>query len=217
MIFRLDEEAEKTASRFQSTRALHGYSRGKLAMDPAYAAIRTRLNASGPLPVLDIGCGVGLFAAFLRDGGWTPPILGVEPDRAKVEIARAAVPEAEFQVGSVKDAAGFSGHVVVLDVLHYLDDAGRLEFLREIADCIAPNGKAWIRTTLRDGSWRYWMTQIEEAFVRSSKWIVGGHWNFPTGPQVREPFEELGYSVQSEPMWGRTPFNSYLFEIRRCE
>ncbi len=167
------------------------------------------------MPVLDVGCGIGLFAAFLRVSGVREPITGADPAEDKIAIARQVVPDATFLIGSVDAADAFLGHVVVLDVLHYFDAAGREEFLSDVIARVAPGGRAWIRTTLRDGSWRYWVTQLEEVFVRMSRWIVGGKWNFPTEDQIIAPFKAAGWECRSEPMWGRTPFNSYLFEFRR--
>ncbi len=177
--------------------------------------IRDRIVTAPPMPVLDVGCGMGLFAAYLRESGVRVPITGADPAEDKIGIARQVVPDATFLVGSVDAPDAFLGHVVVLDVLHYFDAAGREKFLSDVIACVAPGGSAWIRTTLRDGSLRYWVTQLEELFVRTSRWIVGGKWNFPTEEQIVAPFKATGWACRSEPMWGRTPFNSYLFEFKR--
>jgi len=201
------------ADRYRFCRSLHGYARGKLALDPAYPAIRDRL-AGEQVPLLDVGCGIGLFAAYLIEGGFDGEILGVDPDAAKIEAASRAVPEARFTCGEIGAASGFGGNVVVLDVLHYFEPKRREEFLGEVIARVAPRAAAYIRTTPRDGSWRYWVTQLEEVFVRASRWIVGGAWNFPTVEEIVRPFERAGFDIRKEPMWGRTPFNSVLFECR---
>ncbi len=70
--------------------------------------VRAVLEAGVPRPgdvVLDLYCGVGLYAAFLADAaGPTGRVVGVEGDRAAVEHARANLadhPSAEVLVGSV--------------------------------------------------------------------------------------------------------------------
>ncbi|MFY8217097.1 MAG: class I SAM-dependent methyltransferase [Chthoniobacterales bacterium] len=211
----LDHTQRAAADRFLGRRSIHGYASCKIAWDPAYRELRDRILAAPRLPVLDVGCGIGLFAAYLRESGFDSDITGVDPAADKINIAQATVPDAKFLVGSVDAFDGQPGHVVVLDVLHYFDPIGREKFLKDVIARIAPGGSAWIRTTLRDGSWRYWMTQIEEVFVRSTRWIVGGEWNFPTRAEITRPFGKAGFSCKSQPMWGRTPFNSYLFEFTR--
>ncbi len=49
--------------------------------------------------ILDLYCGVGLFAGALASAG--ARVLGIEADRRAVELARQNVPEAEFEVGHV--------------------------------------------------------------------------------------------------------------------
>ena len=84
------------------------------------------LEAAGPRPgdvVLDLYCGVGLFAAFLADAvGATGRVLGVEGDRVAVEHARVNLadrPWVEVEAGSVDRALARSpvrrADLVVLD------------------------------------------------------------------------------------------------------
>lgn len=206
------------AERFRGHHRLYGYAKGKIAWDPAYEAVAVRLKDS-QRPLLDIGCGVGLLAAHLRESGCEQPILGIEPDASKVELARRKVADyyhdLEFRVGSAENLPAFSGDVVMLDVLHYMAPEIQQAVLGSVAECLAPGDRALIRTTFRDGSWRYRATIWEEAFVRLSGWIRGGRCLFPTREEVSRPFLARGWEVRVEPMWGRTPFNSHLIEVRR--
>lgn len=210
--------ARRAAECFRDSRFLHGYAKGKAGWDPAYPAVAEILSKS-PHPVLDIGCGVGLLAAYLRESGCRQPLLGIEPDAAKVAMAAARVasayPALEFRTGDARSLPEFSGDVVMLDVLHYMDPAAQLAVLQQIAPRIAPGGCALIRTTFRDRSWRYYATLFEEAIVRVTGWIRGGRCLFPTRENVTAPFAGPEWDVHVRPMWGRTPFNSHLVEIRR--
>ena len=64
-----------------------GYVRGKLRSDPAYEAVFERLKDL-PQPVLDVGCGLGLLAFYLRERGFTPPVVGVDFDAEKIASAQ---------------------------------------------------------------------------------------------------------------------------------
>ena len=210
--------AIRAADRFRHSRVLHGYAKGKSRWDPAYATVADLLKMS-PRPLLDIGCGVGLLAAYLRESGCPQPILGIEPDAGKIRIATervaGAYPSLRFRVGDARALPEFSGDIVMLDVLHYMSPDVQRFVLDQIALRVCPGGRALIRTTFRDGSWRYYATMIEEAFVRLSGWIRGGRCHFPTREAVTAPFSGAQWKVSVRPMYGRTPFNSNLVEVCR--
>jgi len=212
--------ARRAAAHFHTNKFLHGYARGKAAWDPAYPEMAARLRG-GALPVLDVGCGIGLLAAYLRESGCTQKISGIEPDEKKVLLARKLVASAygnlDFQIGDARALPEFSGDVVLLDILHYMDRATQRDVMENAARRVAPGGRLFIRTTFRDGSWRYFVTLLEEIFIRTSGWIRGGRCQFPTLEEIRAPFDQMKWAITVSPMWGRTPFNSHLVEIRHPE
>ena len=204
--------------RYRPWPRLYYYAGPKMRWDPAYPAVVRSLSGSSA-PVLDIGCGAGLLAAYLRESGLKSPILGLEPCQEKIEIANKAIasayPDTVFTTGDARELPPHHGHVVMLDVLHYFSDAEQKAVLQAVCDRVAPGCYALIRFTAKDWSWRYIFTQIEELIVRGSGWIVGGKWNFPTRECVVDPFNEAGFVSTITPMWGRTPFNSYLGVFQR--
>jgi SAM-dependent methyltransferase len=205
-----------TARRYRLWPSLYCYSLGKLALDPAYHVVARELSAS-PRPLLDIGCGMGLLAAWLRAHGHTAPITGMDVDAEKIRLAQQLL-GAEDAAFHAADALGFGPHtgdVVMLDVLHYFTDDDQQRLLQKIADSLAPDGVALIRVTLNEKSWRFTATKLEEWFVRASGWIPISGWNFPTREEVGRPFRAAGFIEDARPMWGITPFNSYLFTFRR--
>ncbi|MGZ4778569.1 MAG: hypothetical protein ACXV5L_05190, partial [Thermoanaerobaculia bacterium] len=62
---------------------------------------------------------------------------------------------------------------------------------------------------------RYRLTYAAELFARSVRWLKAGELNFPTRESIVGPFREKGFEVEVSPLWGRTPFNNYLFMFRR--
>lgn len=207
---------ERIARRYQS-RWLQGYARGKLRSDPAFEAAFEAIRDTH-LPVLDIGCGIGLFPLFLREKGFRELIVGIDLDEKKIAHAqRAASGEPGIHL-LVQDAAAtheFVGNAVLLDVLHYIDRQQQLDLLERVAEQIAPGGVCVIRDTLRDGSWRFRATQLEELFMRAVSWMKSGVQHYPTLEEITAPFRRRGFAEEARPLWGRTPFNSYLFVFRR--
>jgi len=190
------------------TRFLRNYARSKLATDPLYAAVAQRLRDTTGT-VADIGCGIGLMAAYLRDDGFAQPIIGVDHDEAKIAQARRAVPSAAFVVGDARDAIPNVSSVLLLDVLHYFDDDEQSRILANAAraDLVI------IRDALHDGTWRYRMTKVAEMFARAIRWTKAERLNFPTRERIVSAFD--GFRIEVTPMWGATPFNNYLFVFRK--
>jgi len=206
---------KKIAARFNCSLATRGYIVGKLTTDPAYGAVFDRLGSSG-LPIIDIGCGMGLLAHYLRSRGCSAPILGYDFDARKILFARAAaerggLADVRFEVGDVADHPPSKSNLVLLDVLHYLDANTRKHLLNCLAAHTREGGKVLIRGAVREQSWRYRLTLMQEFWTRWSGWIPSpAPVEFPTIDEIVEPFESAGCRCEVSPLWGRTPFNGRL-------
>lgn len=98
-------------------------------------------------PILDIGCGFGLFAAYF---GQTQParrITGLDPDERRVKMARTVVDRLgltghEFVVGDARHVAreGRYAGAYVLDVMHHVPRDAQREVLARLRDALAPRG-----------------------------------------------------------------------------
>lgn len=200
------------ASRYP-TPFLRAYVRLKTATDPAYAAVYEALRGSTD-EMLDLGCGIGALAFYLRERGHAAPIAGVDHDARKVAIAHEVAGEDRslgFTVGDLRAVRGLRPTVVLLDVLHYLTGPEQAALLGALA---ADANTVVIRDAIRDGSWRYRMTVWQEMLARAGGWLKAERLNFPTREAIEQPFRGK-FSLEQRPMFGRTPFNNYLFVFRR--
>jgi trans-aconitate methyltransferase len=159
--------------------------------------------------IVDIGCGIGLMAAYLHESGFAQPVVGIDHDARKIEQARRAVPSATFEVADAREAIPDASAVLLLDVLHYFDDDDQSRILANAAraDLVI------IREALRDGTWRQHATKFAEKFARRVRWMREDKLNFPPRGRIETAF--AGFSAEVTPMWGATPFNNYLFVFRR--
>lgn len=201
------------AARYES-RFLRHYVQSKLRNDPVYAAVAERLRGHAH-PLVDVGCGAGVLEFFLRESGIGVPIIGIDFDARKIDAAKKASRDRDltFVVGDARDELPREHSVVLLDVLHYFSASDRARILRNAANAVPPGGVVIIRDAIRDDSWRYRATRFAELFATGIRWLKAERLEFPTRDEIVQAF--AGFACESVPMWGRTPFNNYLFVFRR--
>lgn len=197
---------------------LKRYVRSKLRLDPMYGAVFERLRGSS-LPILDLGCGVGILPFYLRQRGLQQPMVGVDWDGERIAVAQQIAEVGYRNVNFIHQDAQtpiqFQGHVVILDLLHYMNDEDQRRLLVTVAASIPPGGIAVIRECPRDSSNRFKLTNVMERLARVMRWQKASTINFPTREAIAQPFQARGFTQEILPMWGRTPFNNYLFVFRR--
>lgn len=204
----------RIASLYDS-RLQRGYVMGKLTNDPVYAATVAAI-AGTHLPLLDLGCGIGLLGQYLGAQGHRLPYVGLDHDERKIAAGQRAAHRAGLDAmmslrhADAAELPALHGHVALLDMLHYLPAERQPALLQAAIRHLAPQGCLIIRNVLREANWRFHVTRLEEFFLRASGWIPGGAQHYPTADELREPLENAGLDVRIEPLRGRTPFNSYL-------
>jgi SAM-dependent methyltransferase len=211
----LDRAQRNGIARHYAHRGHQWHARWKLACDPAYDAVADLLRGA-PLPLLDIGCGIGLLGQYLQAGHAGTPYIGVDHDPRKIAAAREAAAAAgldsdmDLRCADAATLPPVHGHVALLDVLHYLHAAQQQALLQVALAHLAPEGTLVVRNVLREPNWRFHATRVEEFFLRVSGWIPGGAQHYPDAEELCAPLRQAGLDVQVSPLRGRTPYNSYL-------
>jgi 2-polyprenyl-3-methyl-5-hydroxy-6-metoxy-1,4-benzoquinol methylase len=200
-------------------RWLRGYVGSKLRRDPIYPAAYELFRGSDE-PILDIGCGVGLLAFYLRERHCRQPILGLDVDARKIRqgslIAAARYRDVDFRHQDVQEPIPvFSGNIALFDVLHYLPLTAQTALLSRLVQCVALGGLLVIRDCPRDNSARFWMTCVAEKLAQAVSWNLSTSLHFPSCEQIAEAFNENEFERESRPLWGTLPFNNQLFVFRR--
>lgn len=213
-----EEACERVAALF-SSRWLRHYVAGKLRSDPVFPAVFERLRGSAE-PLLDIGCGVGLLAFYLRARGSKETIIGLDIDARKIRRARAiSGQEVRDLTFSEQDVSAplpdFRGNIAVLDLLHYLAPSQQAELLSELAARVAPGGILFLRDSPRDNSVRHWLTHAGETFAQAIAWNLNRPLHFPTRESIHTAFPENEFVREETSCWGNTPFNNRLFIFTR--
>ena len=187
--------------------------------DPVYTALAEQLRHSN-LSLLDLGCGLGLLAFYLRAEGIGVPIYGLDYDSRKIASAQQAAASSNNNdlVFSHHDARiglpAHSGNVSILDILQFFTPAQQKLLLEKAASCVAPGGKLIIRSGLRDDSWRFKITVAGDLLARVTFWMKAAPTHYPTAEDFHRILGPFG-DVKITPLWGKTPFNNHLIVLER--
>lgn len=209
------------AAHYLPQRSHYYYARIKLATDPLYTAVCAEL-ADSDVPLLDLGCGIGLLAQTLRDAGFRAPYLGVDVDAVKIESARAAARRAglaDVRFESVDLAAGFPAHqgsVALLDIVQFLPPAAQTELLDHAIAALSPGALLIMRTGLQREGWRLRFTRGVDRLARAVGWMNVGPQRYPRRETLEALFAARGLEANFQPLHGRLPFENWLIRARRA-
>lgn len=209
-------ELKALADRFPNHWDRH-YVANKLRMDPLYGAIAETLRGS-QLPLLDLGCGLGLLAFFLRSTGNSVPIQGLDYDDRKIRTANQVAANSgyanlEFLHHDARSGLpDHHGDVSILDILQFFTSAEQENLLTLAASRIAPGGKLIVRSGLQDESWRFKITVAGDLVAKASFWMKAAPTHYPTADDFQRILSPFG-RVEISPLWGGTPFNNHLIVL----
>jgi SAM-dependent methyltransferase len=197
------------------------YVKSKLRTDPLYSGVFGELQGA-ELPLLDLGCGLGLLAFYLRERGLEFPVLGIDYDPRKIEdAARLAAKHyadraLEFRVGDAREGIpDFEGNVTILDILQFFTPEEQDRLLVNAASCVRVGGKLVIRSALRKRGWRFRVTQAGDLLAKATFWMKAAPTHYPSEESIRETLEKAGLEGDCRPLWGKTPFSNYLLTFKR--
>jgi predicted exporter/SAM-dependent methyltransferase len=129
------------------------FARFKIMLDPMFRELDRHL--SRPKVVIDIGCGFGVPAAWIRALYPDVTLFGNEPDGERARVASMVVnANSRIDHGSapdVPDVPGRADTALMLDMIHYLNDAELKLTLDNLNVKLVPSGRLIIRVTIPAG------------------------------------------------------------------
>jgi predicted TPR repeat methyltransferase len=195
------------------------YTASKLRTDPLYAALAQELRDTS-LPLLVIGCGLGLSAFYLRSRGIDVPIHGLDYDARKIEGARRAAERGGFgrldfsQHDARRGLPEHQGNVCILDILQFFDAAEQESLLELAVSRVTSGGLLLIRSGIRDDSRRFKITVAGDLLAKATRWMKAAPAHYPAADDFKRILAPFG-SLEISPLWGRTPFNNHWITLRR--
>lgn len=198
------------------------YTSCKLRTDPLYDGVYHELKGSG-LPLLDIGCGLGILAMYLRERGWRNAVRGFDFDASKIKGGRIMLTSGVYEGISLSQGDArrglpeHSGNVAILDMLQFFDDVEKATLLKSAAARVAPGGMLIVRSCLFEKNLRFYTTLIGDMFAKLTFWMKAAPIHYATAEFFLSALEAEGLEVEIRPFWGKTPFNNYLILAKRPE
>jgi SAM-dependent methyltransferase len=199
------------------------YVRAKLGDDPFYAAAVVALGEAG-MPVLDLGCGIGLLAHALHLGGMPLPYLGLDFDAGKRAVARRATAAAglparfataDFLADDIDRAlSAHAGSVVLCDVLQYLPEAAQQRLVLAACARVGAGGVLLLRSGLMDASARARFTRAVDVISHRVGWMQSAPAHYPGRDELDALIAAAGLRGGWRPMNGRAPYNNWLLTAR---
>lgn len=199
----------RTRARYDAVAPAHRYYvAGKLAFDPVFKLL-AELGQLGR--VLDLGCGRGQLALLLLELGHATGVVGLDSDAAKIQVARTAGPEADFQVADVAQAElPPADTILLIDVLHYLPLAEQDALLVGARQALAPGGRLLVRELDGDPSARSGITRAFEWLGRKIGVNRGRATAYRTASSLTQLLEAQGLSCRVQGASESTPFANVL-------
>ena len=195
------------------------YIKSKLKSDPLYAAVLGELEGSA-LPLLDLGCGLGLLAFYLREHGLQVPIHSFDYDERKIQEASRLAGERgleglSFAFHDAREGLpDHSGNVTILDILQFFTPEELHTLFTQAAESVAPGGKLVIRSCIRDDSWRFKATVAGDLLAKATFWMKAAPTHYPSAEDFHRSLDPHG-EVTISPLWGGTPFNNHLIVLKK--
>lgn len=198
------------------------YTSGKLRTDPLYDGVYRELKGNDQ-PLLDIGCGMGILAMYLRERGWINPVSGFDYDASKISDGRMMLANGSYETITLDQGDArtslppHSGNVTILDILQFFNSAEQEALLKLAGERVAPGGKLIVRSCLKEKNLRFGVTWVGDIFAKATFWMKAAPVCYPTREFFRKALESQGFEVTISPLWENTPFNNFIIVATRPE
>jgi predicted exporter/trans-aconitate methyltransferase len=147
------------------------FARFKLKSDPLFCELPDLLGETGHITrVLDIGCGYGVPACWCLEQFPGAHVVGIDPDPERVRVAGLVVSTRgtiiEGAAPDLPEEQEKFDLVLLLDMLHYLDDNQLQQTLTRARSLLQPGGQLAARFVVQPLKKRSWYWYVEDLRTR---------------------------------------------------
>ncbi|HNN53243.1 MAG TPA: class I SAM-dependent methyltransferase [Pseudomonadota bacterium] len=197
-----DEEVSATKALWRIARALPVVERTYAII--RFMILRVKLLATMDLllpsdgPILDVGCGFGLWSAYFSQMQPGRRIIGIDPNAHRISMAKKVAErlgvKTEFYAEDVRQTAarGPFRAVYLLDVLHHIPSADQVDVVRQLTDMLEEGGTLVIKDITTKPWFGLKFTEIlDRAMVGMKEELTYRHRN-----EWSDLLRDLGYQVR---------------------
>ena len=170
-------------------------------------------------PVLDIGCGFGLFSLYYAATGRRRFVRGLDVNRRRIALARRAagrlgLDNVVYEVGDARDFKG-DGEVsaaYMLDIVHHVPAADVPPLLRALRRCLPAGGRLLVKDVDTRPAPKRWFTWLLDRAMAPATPVR--YWS---AEELTRALTEAGFGVHRHLMVDLLPYPHVLYvcEARR--
>lgn len=164
-------------------------------------------------PVLDIGCGFGLFSLYYAETGPRRLLRGLDLDRRRIELARRAarrlgLENALYEVGDAREFKG-DGEVLaayMLDIVHHIPPRTVPPLCRQLRRCLPAGGLLLVKDVDTRPAPKRWFTWALDKAMRPAQPV-----HYWSAEELSAVLESTGFRVRRHLMVDLLPYPHILY------
>jgi cyclopropane fatty-acyl-phospholipid synthase-like methyltransferase len=164
-------------------------------------------------PVLDIGCGFGLFSLYYAASRPRRFVRGLDVDAGRIALARRAAARLGLEnvVYETGDAREFKGDgevqaAYMLDIVHHIPPDTVLPLLRQLRHCLAPGSMLLVKDVDTRPAPKRWFTWILDKAMAPRTAV-----HYWSAPALTRALESAGFNVRRHLMVDILPYPHILY------
>jgi SAM-dependent methyltransferase len=164
-------------------------------------------------PVLDIGCGFGLFSLYYAASGPRRFVRGLDRDGRRIALARRAaarlgLDNVAYAEGDARDFKGDSeaAGAYMLDIVHHIPPETVAPLLRQLRRCLAPGAPLLVKDVDTRPAAKRWFTWVLDKAMAPTTPVH--YWSTDA---LQATLEQSGFRVRRHLMVDLLPYPHVLY------
>jgi SAM-dependent methyltransferase len=164
-------------------------------------------------PVLDIGCGFGLFSLYFASTAPRRFVRGLDVNGRRINLARRAaarlgIDNVAYAEGDARDFKGDSdiAAAYMLDIVHHVAPAAVAPLFRQLRRCLAPGGVLLVKDVDTRPVAKRWFTWVLDKAMAPTQPV-----HYWSAERLQATLEASGFRVRRHLMVDLLPYPHVLY------